>query len=275
MPLRFFCPRWGFEHVPWPTFLRRVKEAGYDGIEWYPYGETADVGQVAQWLDEYELDLTIVMTVRNAPADFNAYLTVLSEQLADLATVGGKRLLHLSAQTGREYFSSDQVEDCLAICEIVSTRTGIPIYQETHRNKWTYAAHVVAPFLKKYASLPLTLDISHWFCVSESYLEDQAETVELAVRQARHLHARVGHTQGPQVWDPAADEYAEALQAHLAVWDRYVALRREQRAAAITITPEFGPPPYMVKGHKTVPDDEHQFTLNRWMKDFLTQRYSP
>lgn len=275
MRFRFFCPRWGFEHLEWPTFLRQVKDAHYDGVEWYPYGETTAENRVRQLLDDFDLDLAIVMTVRNAPTDFRAYTVTLGEQLRDLAGIGGRRLQFISAQTGREFYTEPQVLECLAICQSVSEQTGVPIYQETHRNKWTYAAHVVDTYLAKRPDLLLTLDISHWFCVSESYLSDQDEAVERAVRHTRHVHARVGHTQGPQVWDPAADEYADALQAHLDVWDRYVAYRREQGATEITFTPEFGPPPYMVKGHKPLPDDQEQFRLNRWMRNFLADRYQP
>jgi hypothetical protein len=46
-------------------------------------------------------------------------------------------------------------------------------------------------------------------------LEDQQAVVEKAIRHTRHIHARVGHTQGPQVYEPSAPEYTKALEAHL------------------------------------------------------------
>ena len=33
MQLQFFCPRWGQEQETYDAFCRKVKEAGYDGIE--------------------------------------------------------------------------------------------------------------------------------------------------------------------------------------------------------------------------------------------------
>jgi len=135
---------------------------------------------------------------------------------------GKTKPLHISAQTGREYFTTEQVEECLLCCKQLSQQTGISIYQETHRNKWAFAAHVVRPFLDKHPDLLLTLDVSHWFCVSESYLEDQQPAVQKAITHARHIHARVGHTEGPQVYEPSSPEYADALKAHLAVWDEWV-----------------------------------------------------
>lgn len=157
---------------------------------------------------------------------------------------------------------------------MMAQQSGIPVYQETHRNKWSYAAHVVKPILEKYPDTLLTFDVSHWFCVSESYLEDQQPAIEKALIHTRHIHARVGHTEGPQVYEPAAAEFAGALNAHLAIWDRYVALRREAGAAVCTITPEFGPPPYLVFANRSGTPQQEQWRVNLWMKDFLQQRYA-
>lgn len=33
LTLQFFCPRWGQEHETYAAFCRKVKGAGYDGIE--------------------------------------------------------------------------------------------------------------------------------------------------------------------------------------------------------------------------------------------------
>ncbi len=41
--------------------------------------------------------------------------------------------------------------------------TGIPIYHETHRNKWAYAAYLVKRYLddERFRSVKLALDFSH------------------------------------------------------------------------------------------------------------------
>lgn len=275
MHIQFLCPRWGSEKIPWRTFLSSVKEAGYFGIEWFPYGEKDDYQEVISLVQKFDLKYAIVMTVLNPPVEPAAYVTELSKQLIELCRLGEgiQKPLFVSAQTGREYFNDLQVADCLACCEEASRQTGIPIYQETHRNKWSYAAHVVLPILEKNPNLLLTLDISHWFCVSESYLEDQQAAVQKAIARTRHVHARVGHTQGPQVRDPAAKEYAAALEAHLAAWDQYVVQRRAAGVSQCTITPEFGPWPYLVCGNQNHAAQEEQWQLNLQMKDFLEKRY--
>jgi sugar phosphate isomerase/epimerase len=275
MNIKFFCPRWGFEKIPWEIFLADVKKEGYAGIEWFPYSEKTDLQKLAVLLQHHQLELAIVTAVIEQHDHFKNYLAALKHQLLDHCPVSNNNFkpLHISAQTGREYFSEQQIEDCLACCDEVSKQTGIPIYQETHRNKWTYASHVVYPVLKKHPGLMLTLDVSHWFCVSESYLEDQQAAVDEAIQHARHIHARVGHTEGPQVWEPAAPEYADALEAHLKIWDKWIDTRINSGAAYCTITPEFGPPPYMVFANRPGSPEQEQWRLNKWMKTFLKKRY--
>ena len=275
MKIKFFCPRWGFENIPWERFLEDVKDAGYAGIEWFPFGEKTDHQKVVSLLKQHELQFCIVMTVIVQHNNFEDYLLALEKQLLDLCIIGSGEYvpLHITAQTGREYFFAEQVEECLICCKLISQQTGIPIYQETHRNKWAYAAHVVYPFLEKHPDLLLTLDVSHWFCVSESYLDDQQVAVEKAIQHACHIHARVGHTQGPQVYEPSSPEFAEALEAHLKIWDRWIQTKLEKGEEFCTITPEFGPPPYMVFANREGSPEKEQWRLNYWMKSLLENRY--
>lgn len=275
MKIKFFSPRWGYEHLAWESFLQSVKDAGYAGIEWFPFGEDCNHLHILQLLNKYDLEFGIVTAILQHYPYFNDYLQELEKQLTYLCNLNADGIapLFISAQTGREYYTVEEVHKILECCEKISGQTGVPIYQETHRNKWAYAAHAVAPFLNSHPGLYLTFDISHWFCVSESYLHDQQETVEKAIRQARHIHARVGHTQGPQVWDPALSEYAEALGEHLKVWDKYIHQRRMSGAKWCSITPEFGPPPYMVFGNRAGTPDEEQWRVNLWMKNLLEKRY--
>ena len=273
--LKFFCPRWGSESIPWDEFLSSVKEAGYAGIEWFPFGEKCNVQEVLDLLHHYELDFCIVMAILEPYNGYKNYMEALEKDLIQLMEIRNtkKAPLFISAQTGREFFTLDEIQGCLQLCDKIQEEYGTAIYQETHRNKWSYAAHIVGPVLKKNQNVQLTFDVSHWFCVSESYLEDQQAAVNETINHTRHIHARVGHTEGPQVWDPANEEYAEALQQHLLIWDKCVALAKQENRAYFSITPEFGPPPYMAKGNREISLVKEQWRLNLWMKDFLQHRY--
>lgn len=274
MRIKFFAPRWGAEEIAWEPFLQKVKEAGYAGIEWFPFGEESGEEQhleVVSLLKKYGLEFSIVTAVLQHYPDVNEYVEELERQLRYLCRL---KPLFISAQTGREFYSMDDIGKTLRCCKTVSEENGIPIYQETHRNKWSFAAHAVRQVLDLHDDFHLTFDISHWFCVSESYLHDQQETVEKAISRARHIHARVGHTEGPQVYDPALPEYREALDEHLRIWDKYIDQRKAGGAEFCTITPEFGPPPYMVFANKSGSPHDEQWRINLWMKDHLQQRYS-
>lgn len=216
------------------------------------------------------------MAVTDPYNGFELYKESLRRDLLALCALSteAQKPLFISAQTGREFFNNDEILQCLAICKEVQEQTGIAIYQETHRNKWAYGAHTVYPILKLVPDLSLTLDLSHWICVSESYLEDQQEMVSLAVERSHHIHARVGYTEGPQVFDPALPEYAEALAVHLQIWDKWITHRLQAGYTTSTITPEFGPPPYMVLAGRSIDPQQEQWGLNLWMKNVLEERYS-
>ncbi|SDC68423.1 xylose isomerase [Niabella drilacis] len=275
MDIQFLYPRWGAEAIPWHSFLHSVKEEGFAGIEWNPDGTGADNNAVVRLLQEMQLDYAIVTTVAAPYTGFDDYLLQLRRHLVQLTDkeVFAFKPLFISLQTGREFFTEEQVVICDELTCEIRERTGISIYHETHRNKWTYAVHLLPPVIKRRRNIAFTLDVSHWFCVSESYLSDQQEAVLMAIEHAHHIHARVGYDQGPQVADPALPEYAEALNEHLRIWDQWIEMRRKKGYRTSTITPEFGPPPYMaVAGRDLIPRNE-QWRLNVWMKNLLLQRY--
>lgn len=296
MEVKFFCPRWGSEDIAWDTFLQKVQAAGFKGIEWFPDSSTpAEITQVLQLLKKYQLDYAIVMSVGPASpvaTGFETYSKELKDRLIQYSEIGIEliRPLFISVQMGREYYTNDQIDACLDICASVQSTSGVAIYQETHRNKWSYAAHTTAAVLNRHPALKLTLDISHWFCVSESYLQDQTPAVNLAITRTRHLHARVGHTQGSQVPDFEWPDYQEALQAHLNIWDRWIRQCTKSNLLYCTITPEFGPWPYLIDwsagttksgsgfgadtGTGTHTGTDRQWDLNTRMMRLLDQRYN-
>jgi hypothetical protein len=275
MEVSFFCPRWGFENTDWDIFLKKVKKAGYIGVEWFPFGENCNPENVIDLLEKYNLKYSIVMTVLGDFNSFEDYLSLMNKQVNELSSIGKNKSkpLFISAQIGREYFTKQQINNCIEDCEKISQNHKIPIYHETHRNKWTYACHLCKENLETHPNLVLTLDISHWFCVSESYLEDQQEAVNLAISRSKHIHARVGYTQGAQVPDPRIAPYNEALKKHLEIWDKWIENQKKIGAVTSIITPEFGPPPYLTN-ISNKDDQEIQWELNLWIKDFLDKRYN-
>jgi len=276
MDIECFCPRWGSENIPWPVFAQQVKNDGFAGVEVFPLGDMAKNEDMVAVLGDMGLSYILLQAELQEGPDFSRYIDALERNLYTLLSYqqASAKPRFIVSQTGREYYSMAQMEVCFELCNRVSRESSIPIIQETHRNKWSYAAHVVKDYLLAFPALELALDLSHWVCVSESYLEDQDDAIDLAIRHTKHIHARVGFPQGPQVTDPRAPENQEALRHHLGWWDRWIAHLAATGSRAATITPEFGPYPYMAYLPHTTQPLSDQYALNCWMKQLLEERYA-
>ena len=97
--------------------------------------------------------------------------------------------------------------------------------------------------------------------------------MQLAISRAVHIHARVGHIQSAQVSDPRAPEWQGEVNTHLQWWDAIVQNRLSQGAATQTITPEFGPVPYMPALPYTKTPVASQWDINIYMLHLLKERY--
>jgi len=109
--------------------------------------------------------------------------------------------------------------------------------------------------------------------VHESLLADQQETLSQALNRVDHIHARIGHPEGPQVNDPRAPEWNDAVQAHFAWWDTVVT-RKKNEGKLMTFLTEFGPVDYMPALPFTRQPVADQWEINKHMLDTLRARYS-
>jgi len=150
---------------------------------------------------------------------------------------------------------------------------GSGIFIGTHRSRILFAAHVARQYIEKFPNLRLTFDVSHWCNVHESLLDDQEETVQMALSRVDHIHARIGHQEGPQVNDPRAPEWANAVKRHLEWWDKVVQLKIQAGVNSITILTEFGPPDYMPTLPYTRQPLGDQWNINVYMMQLLRKRY--
>lgn len=275
MEIKFYAPRWGLEQLTWTDFVKRLLKDNFHGVEVFPLQALHEKAELLHTIEDNGLDLVLLHSELTEGKNFEAYKKALTRNLYTLADYQTRHLKpkFINSQTGREYYTVDQMGECFAICDRIGKETGIKIIHETHRNKWSYAAHVVYRYLQEFPLLRLTLDISHWVCVSESYLEDQPEAVLAAITHSDHLHARVGSIEGPQVTDPRAPENNTALRHHLQFWDKWIEHQYQSGVKECSITPEFGPYPYM--GYKPFTNEPiaDQWEINVYMKDLLNNRY--
>jgi len=155
---------------------------------------------------------------------------------------------------------------------LLEAHGGIIICHETHRSRMLFAAPVGRQYLEKVPELRMTFDVSHWCNVSESLLQDQQETLDLTLARVDHIHARIGHPEGPQVNDPRAPEWESALKAHFGWWDKIVE-GKKLSGNRLTILTEFGPPDYMPTLPYTREPVADQWAINVHMMHLLRKRY--
>lgn len=147
---------------------------------------------------------------------------------------------------------------------------GIPIAFETHRSRPTFHPWVTRDLLLELPDLHLTCDFSHWCAVTERLvMDEEAELLDLIASRARHIHARVGYDQGPQVPDPRAPEYADAVAAHVRWWQHILKTQAAMGHTSFTFTPEFGPDGYLQSEPFTRKPAADLREVNHWMLRYL------
>lgn len=264
MKLYFFCPRWGSEQIAWNIFLKKVRDAGYNGIEWGISSATTDkeADHVYNLLEKYKLNI-ILQHWETDSADFSKHLDT---YLAWLDRISKYNAFKINSHTGKDYFHEEQNMALVNAATGYTAKTGIKVVHETHRNRFLFAAHIAKKYLTKFPSLRLTLDISHWVTVAESYLSDQQDALKMAFKHTDHLHARIGHIQSPQVSDPRLPQWREASDIFFNWWCEL--LESKKYESAFSITPEFGPYPYMALLPSLQPVS-NQWELNAHMMEEL------
>jgi hypothetical protein len=180
--------------------------------------------------------------------------------------------LFINSHTGKDYYSFD--DNCRAIETAlnVSSKTSISILHETHRGRFSFHASTLLPYLKKFPEMELVGDFSHFCTVSESMLHDQQAILDQIIPHVSHLHARVGFEQMPQVNNPFAPEWKDHLDRFTGWWSQVLAHQKSAGKKEFTITPEFGPPPYMPVMPFTQAPLSDQWEVNLKMREYLKGR---
>ena len=268
--LKLLATNWGFDGTM-DVYCDKVKKAGYDGIEiWWPM-EKKDQDELFAALKKYNLEVGFLCAGHQS--DYNENLQLFKQMTEAAATNNIQKPLYINCHSGKDFFSFDQSKTFIDHTLQLSKQTGIPIYHETHRSRILFAAPVAKHYMEKIPELRITFDVSHWCNVSETLLQDQPETLALAIERADHIHARIGHAEGPQVNDPRAPEWEAALNAHLAWWDAIVS-RKKKAGERLTILTEFGPADYMPTMPYTRQPLADQWGINVYMMKLLRKRYT-
>lgn len=268
--LKLLATSWGFRGTT-DEFCSKAKQEGYDGIEmWWP---TEKKGQDELFDALKKHGLEVGFLCGGSQSNWAEHLDYFKKAVDAATSNKVQRPLYINCHSGRDYFSFDQNKAFIDYTIQVAKQTGIKICHETHRSRILFAAPIARQFIEKIPELRITFDVSHWCNVHETLLTDQPETLAMTLERVDHIHARIGHPEGPQVNDPRAPEWEAAVKAHFAWWDK-VAERKKKAGETLTILTEFGPPDYMPTLPYTRQPLADQWAINVHMMQLLRKRYS-
>lgn len=267
--LKVLATNWGYEGTL-DSYCAKVKKEGYDGIEiWWPT-EKKDQDELFTALKKYDLEVGFLTAGHES--NYQRHFESFKKMINAAATNTVQRPLYINCHSGKDYFSYEENKTLIDHTTKLAKDTGIKICHETHRSRMLFAAPVAKKFMQNIPELRITFDVSHWCNVSESLLQDQPETLAMALERTDHLHARIGHQEGPQVNDPRAPEWDEAVKAHFAWWDKIVEIKK-QKGEVLTVLTEFGPPNYLPTVPYTQEPLADQWAINVYMMHTLRKRY--
>ena len=162
----------------------------------------------------------------------------------------------INVHSGHDMWESEKIlayfEQVLAIeKEIVPSTT--TLVHETHRQRLLFNPSQTLEILSnpKLSGLKLNADLSHWACVCERLFEDESRDpwwpplLQMVAERCHFIHARVGHSEGPQVFDPREGAlFSAEISAHLKWWEAIWKNQYKRGMRYSFVEPEHGPEPY-------------------------------
>lgn len=224
-------------------YLERWREVGYEALESSPR-MVPDIGELNRTLKSEGLQWIpqVFSNMQNGGGSVADHLRTLMEQIEECLDAAP---LFFNAHTGSDAWTENEAEDFYGAVREIETKLGILCVHETHRSRYFGNPWNTYRLLEKMPDLRLTADFSHWVCVAERLLGDADQLLSRIFPHCHHIHARVGYEQGPQVPDPRAPEWQSHLHIHERWWDAIWSAQKQSGASITTLTPEFGPPPYL------------------------------
>lgn len=265
MEIKFFGAWWGLDHLNMEDLIKKIKLGGYDGVEIGIPTKKSNRDELHQLLKDYDLEI-IAHQYHASGSNPKQYAESLNHFIRVAAEFGP---LLINSHTGKDFWNIEANLLSVDLCDDLEDEYGIPIVHETHRGRFLYSSSMALKYFKRRPKLKINFDLSHWCCVSESLLENQPDAVEQAIQRAHHIHARVGHAQGPQITDIRNPYWNNEVETFIDWWKKIFFTRSAEGKDFMTMTPEFGPLPYSpidTNGLKSYIDFFEQNTL---LKDYI------
>lgn len=274
MEIKYICTYWGCEHLSAKEFLSNVLQNGYDGVEInFPDDElfivefNAELERIRNTINPNFIFIA-QQVLPNKKETVSEYITRITQRLEFLIQLKPN---YINSHTGKDFFDFSDNCKIIEICNQLTRVSGIPIWHEIHRGRFSFHLKTLISYLDIFPKINLIADFSHFCVVSESDLHDQYDLLSKIYPNIKHIHARIGFEQSPQVNNPFAPEWKTYLELYLSWWKEIIAIQKNKKSVICTITPEFGPFPYMPQEPFTKKPLSNQWKINLQMKNYLQQ----
>ena len=274
MEIKIICTYWGCEHLSAKEFLSNVLQNGYDGVEInFPDDElfivefNAELERIRNTINPNFIFIA-QQVLPNKKETVNEYIDRITQRLEFLIQLKPN---YINSHTGKDFYDFSDNCKIIEICNQLTRVSGIPIWHEIHRGRFSFHLKTLVSYLDIFPKINLIADFSHFCVVSESDLHDQSDLLSKIYPNIKHIHARIGFEQSPQVNNPFAPEWKTYLEQYLFWWKEIIAIQKNKKSAIFTITPEFGPFPYMPQEPFTKKPLSNQWEINLQMKNYLQQ----
>ena len=268
MELQIFLSCWANE-LDLATAVSCAREWGYDGVEGPAPSDPGECREVAAEMAARGLPyIAEIATGGNyvpaAGLSVTQHLDDLEWHLAQLVADFDPIIVNVLGGSDRWGFSASVDFHTRAIQ--LAAQSGHEMCWETHRSRATFNPWATRDLLLEIPEMHLNCDFSHWCAVCERLvLDEEPEIFALCAERCRHIHARVGFEQGPQVSDPRDLLYQRQLDAHWRWWRQLLSTAERRGSQRFTATPEFGPDGYLQVRPHSHERAAHLPEVNAWM----------
>lgn len=266
MQLTLFKTLWGHQDSLAEAISQAVA-AGFNGIEGPAPAEPDVAAQFRDQLNDAGLDYIAEIStagsyVPERHASLQQHLDSFVRKLEQSLTL---QPLFVTCLGGCDAWLEAQSIEFYARAMEQADAAKIEVSFETHRSRSLFNPWVTERILQSLPEMQITCDFSHWCVVCERLMDAEIATIETIAPRARHIHARVGYDQGPQVPHPGAPEYEPALRSHQRCWELIWQAQQARGFAVSTVTPEFGPDGYLHEAPFSRQPVADLWDLNQWI----------
>ncbi len=266
MQLKLFKTLWGHSGSP-ADAVRLAQAAGFDGLEGPVPDDPQTLAAMQQALSA--AGLAFIAEITTAGSYVPDRHASVEQHLHDLDTglARARKLhpLHVNCIGGCDAWPLAATLRFFEGGMALARQHGLSLSFETHRARSLFNPWITRDVVAALPQIALTADFSHWCVVCERLIDTELDIIEAIAPNVRHIHARIGYDQGPQVPHPAAPEYAVALEAHQRWWQLIWTAQHAGALALTTMTPEFGPDGYLHCLPFTQAPIADLWDLNRWI----------